>query len=158
MEAKFAAVERRLTPLVEEYEVWLREQRLDLGSADEAAFEERDRQGKLLTNDHKRWLADFSRRWARASDPEFGDGRDSMSEEYSVALYFPSGDYIYERRGLSDEAAVNLAKECSERPAAKIGLIERIIITDDGDDTVFEWQYGRGVTFPPRDVSGSEPG
>lgn len=72
-----------------------------------------------------------------------------MAEEsFNVVLFFPDGSHVYERRGLDASAAVNLAKECSQRPAALAGIITRIIITDDGDNTVFEWQSGTGVTWP----------
>jgi hypothetical protein len=71
-----------------------------------------------------------------------------MPESFAVVLFFPDGSYVYERRGLDAESAVKLAKECSERPAATIGMIARIIITDDGDHTVFEWKYREGVTWP----------
>ncbi len=70
-----------------------------------------------------------------------------MSNEYSVWLFFPDDNYIYEKRYLTAEEAVTLAKECTERPAAKAGFIDRITITDGGDFTCFEWQYGKGVTF-----------
>lgn len=72
-----------------------------------------------------------------------------MAEEsFAVVLFFPDGSHVYERRNLDASAAVTLAKECSLRPAALAGLIPRIIITDDGDNTVFEWQAGKGVTWP----------
>lgn len=77
-----------------------------------------------------------------------------MSEEdqaYSVALFFPDGSYIYEARNLGAEAAVMLAKRVTERPAAQLGMIARIIITDEGDCTAFEWKFGEGVTFPRYD-------
>lgn len=70
-----------------------------------------------------------------------------MSDLFNVVLFFPDGSHHYERRGLEAKEAVELAKQCTERPAAKIGMIERIIITDSGDCTNFEWTYGQGVTF-----------
>ena len=70
--------------------------------------------------------------------------------EYCVYLFFPDGSSLLEGHSLMPEAAVRLAKECSERPAAGFGVIARIIITDGGDHAVFEWRYKEGVTFPPR--------
>lgn len=49
------------------------------------------------------------------------------------------------------EDAVGQAHSYCTRPAARLGIIERVIITDNGDCIVFEWLYGHGVTFPPRD-------
>jgi hypothetical protein len=69
--------------------------------------------------------------------------------EFSVWLFFKDGYHIAEQRWLKAEAAVTLAREVTLRPAAQAGLIERIIITDGGDNTVFEWKHGQGVTFPP---------
>ncbi len=70
-------------------------------------------------------------------------------EQFNVVQFFPNGDSHYERRGIGAIAAVTFAKELTERPAAVIGITRRIIITDGGDNTVFEWKYGEGVTFPP---------
>lgn len=69
--------------------------------------------------------------------------------EFSVCQFFPDDSYDYIRRGIGAEEAVKLAKDYSQRPAASIGIIRRIIITDGGDDIVFEWRFGKGVTFPP---------
>jgi hypothetical protein len=66
---------------------------------------------------------------------------------FNVVLFFPDGSSHYEQRGLGPKEAVELAKQCTERPAARIGMIDRVIITDCGDCTNFEWCYGKGVTF-----------
>lgn len=68
--------------------------------------------------------------------------------QYSVAQFFPDGTNEYVRRFVGAEESVKTAKDFSERPAAKIGIIARIVITDGGDFTVFEWQFGKGVTYP----------
>jgi hypothetical protein len=73
---------------------------------------------------------------------------------FSVVLFFPDDSHHYEARDLDAEAAVMLAKRCTERPAALAGLIRQIIITDVDDCTVFQWQYGQGVTFPERGPDG----
>lgn len=72
-------------------------------------------------------------------------------DEYAVVLFFPDESYLYEGRGLDAQTAVWLAKECSQRPAAQAGFIRRIIITDQGDHTTFEWKFGVGVTYPRHD-------
>jgi hypothetical protein len=72
-----------------------------------------------------------------------------MTEEnFDVWLWFPHD--LHDRIGnaLSAEQAVKLAYGFSERPAAKIGIIQRITIVNPVDDTTcFEWKYGQGVTF-----------
>lgn len=49
------------------------------------------------------------------------------------------------------ETAVNTAKHCIESVAGQCGITRRVIITDGGDFTCFEWKYGEGVTFPSRE-------
>jgi hypothetical protein len=71
-----------------------------------------------------------------------------MSDEWSVWIFFPDGGHVAEAQWIGPEAAVKLAYELTRRPAARVGIIERVIITDGGDFTCFEWQFGKGVTFP----------
>jgi hypothetical protein len=78
-----------------------------------------------------------------------------MAESFSVALFFPDDTYRYEGRWLDAEEAVNLARECTGRPAAMAGWIWRVIITDADDFTVFEWKAGEGVTYPGREQTGA---
>jgi hypothetical protein len=74
---------------------------------------------------------------------------DDTRPQYSVVQFFPDGSYEYVARWIMPEAAVRLAKRITETIGAKLGTTTRVIITDGGDSTVFEWQHGRGVTFPP---------
>ena len=68
-------------------------------------------------------------------------------ELFSVVWFDPEGYSYRERSQLSGREAVILAHDLSLRPAATSGMIKRIIITDWGDRTVFEWKDGE-VTFP----------
>jgi hypothetical protein len=72
-----------------------------------------------------------------------------MTERFNVVLFSFDGLSDYVRRDVSDEEAVKAAKRYSESVAARLGLTKRIIITDSGDYTVFEWKHGEGVTYPP---------
>lgn len=67
---------------------------------------------------------------------------------FSVAMYYPNGVYEYIARYVSAQEALIKARSYITRPAALIGVIRRVIVTDGGDCTVFEWQYGKGITFP----------
>lgn len=49
-----------INKLIDEYNAWNRAQGLALGSADEHLFDED------LTDDQRRWLADFCKRWEAA--------------------------------------------------------------------------------------------
>lgn len=71
-------------------------------------------------------------------------------ELFNVVVFYPDDSYTYERRGVSAHEAVIAAKSFTERPAAQLGMIRRVIITDSGDCCNFEWRHGEGVTFPPR--------
>jgi hypothetical protein len=72
-----------------------------------------------------------------------------MSEnEFSVWWDDPQGNHHPERRFIGAQEAVELAKNLTQRPAVLLGIIQRVIITDGGDFTVFEWKHGEGVTFP----------
>jgi hypothetical protein len=72
----------------------------------------------------------------------------SGAAEFSVYWWDPDGRYYAERRFIVAEEAVKLAESLARRPAARIGIIRMIRITDGGDFTVFEWQFGKGVVFP----------
>lgn len=73
-----------------------------------------------------------------------------MAEEFSVCQFFEDETYEYVRRYVSAEEAVKAAKHYCSSVGAQVGTTRRVIITDGGDDTVFEWKYGEGVVFPPR--------
>ena len=73
-------------------------------------------------------------------------------ERFRVVIFFPGETWHEEGSNLTAEEAVTLSKRITQRPAAALGIIARIIITDADDYCVFEWKHGQGVTFPPREV------
>ena len=72
-----------------------------------------------------------------------------MTNEFSVAQFFDDDTYEYVRRFVSAEEAVTASKHYTSSVAARMGFVKRVIITDGGDCTCFEWVYGQGVIFPP---------
>jgi hypothetical protein len=74
--------------------------------------------------------------------------------EFSVYQFLPDGSYEAVVRFVSGKTAVETAKRCTETVSGRIGTTVRVIITDGGDYTCFEWQYGKGVTYPSPDVCG----
>jgi hypothetical protein len=73
-----------------------------------------------------------------------------MSEqhgEFSVCQFFRDGNHEYVRRYVDAETAVKAAHHYCHSVGAQLGLVVRVIITDGGDHTTFEWQHGQGVTF-----------
>lgn len=82
------------------------------------------------------------------------DHQRSERNEFSVCQFFEDGSYEYVRRFVSGLEAVKAAKAYSENPAARMGIVRKVIITDGGDCTNFMWEFGKGVTYPKRDASG----
>lgn len=68
--------------------------------------------------------------------------------EFSVCQFFIDGTHEYVRRYVTGEEAVNAARHYTNNVATKMGVVERVIITDGGDSTVFEWKLGEGITWP----------
>lgn len=69
-----------------------------------------------------------------------------VSGEFSVAQFYDDGHYEYLHRWISAGQAVYAAREYTRRITDDVA---RVIITDGGDNTVFEWKRGKGITFPP---------
>lgn len=69
--------------------------------------------------------------------------------EFSVFWWDQSGSYYPEKRFVSAKEAVDTAASLVSRPAALIGAIQKVMITDGGDCCNFEWQFGKGVVFGP---------
>lgn len=76
------------------------------------------------------------------------------ANEFSVCQFFEDGSYEYVRRFVSAEEAVNAAKHYTSSVGARMGLTKRVIITDGGDCCNFEWKFGEGITYPPRNPEG----
>lgn len=70
--------------------------------------------------------------------------------EFSVCQFFPDGGYEYVVQNVDAETAVKRAKALTESVGGRMGTTVRVIITDGGDCTNFEWVFGKGVTYPPR--------
>lgn len=68
--------------------------------------------------------------------------------EFSVYQFFDD-DACYEkvREYVSAEEAVHAVQHYCTSLTAQLGITKRVIITDGGDFTVFEWKYGEGITF-----------
>jgi len=70
--------------------------------------------------------------------------------EFSVFIVWWDGSSSRELSFVSAKRAVEWARWLTEERAARRGEIARIVITDDGDHTVFLWRFAEGVVFPPR--------
>lgn len=70
-------------------------------------------------------------------------------DEFSVFQFFADGSHERVRHMVSAEEAVKAARHYTDNVAMRTGLTVRVIITDGGDCTVFEYKAGEGITFPP---------
>ena len=67
--------------------------------------------------------------------------------EFSVVQFFPNGRCEYVRRFVSVEEAAQAFKHYTTSVAAGRGMVTRVIITDAGDCTNAEWQFGKGLVL-----------
>lgn len=72
------------------------------------------------------------------------------SGEFSVYQFFPDETYKEVLRFVDAETAVNRAAQLTRSVGAKLGTTVKVIITDGGDFTNFEWKFGEGITYPPQ--------
>ena len=71
--------------------------------------------------------------------------------EFSVYQFFEDDSYECVRKFVSAEEAMKAARHYTNNVAVRMGVTKRVIITDGGDSTCFEWINGKGVTFPPKE-------
>ena len=71
--------------------------------------------------------------------------------EFSVCQFFPDGAYKYTRRFVSAAEAVNAFDHYTHSVGARLGMTVRVIVTDGGDNTNMEWEFGKGITFPKKE-------
>jgi hypothetical protein len=72
----------------------------------------------------------------------------SLSEKFSVWQFFPDETYEKVRSYVGGEEAVTAAMHYATSVGARMGTTRRVIITDGGDFTVWEWKFEEGITFP----------
>lgn len=72
------------------------------------------------------------------------------AELFNVVQFFPDDTTDYISRNVTIEEALRVAHDYirPERPANKLGIIRQLIITDAGDQTVFQYVAGKGIIFP----------
>lgn len=71
-----------------------------------------------------------------------------MENQFSVVQFFENNSYEYVRRFVSAKEAMEAFKHYTTCVGARIGTTKRVIITDGLDCTNFEWEYGKGITYP----------
>lgn len=74
--------------------------------------------------------------------------------EFSVCQFFADGRYEYVRRFVSAEEAMKGFIHYSTSVAARMGITDRVIITDGGDCINMEWKFSKGLTYPLPELDG----
>ena len=69
--------------------------------------------------------------------------------EFSVYQFLIEDIVEKVRDNVSAEEAVQAAFHYTTNVASKMGITERVIITDGSDCVVFEWLKDKGIVFPP---------
>jgi len=69
--------------------------------------------------------------------------------EFSVYAFYPDGTHDGpEVRYVDVDTAQEKFLDLIQRPASKLGIIRRVIITDGGDLLCAEWKFSEGITWP----------
>src|SRR5215831_2934558 len=68
---------------------------------------------------------------------------ESELDEFSVSVFHHDGTRSYMKRWVSRREALTIAMILTNRAGS---TFDRVIITDGGDDTVFRWEHGKGIT------------
>jgi hypothetical protein len=71
--------------------------------------------------------------------------------EYSVVQFFKDDSYEYVRKFVDLDEAVGAFMSYANCIGAMLGTTCRVIITDGGDLTCAEWEYGKGITYPTKE-------
>jgi hypothetical protein len=79
-----------------------------------------------------------------------------MADEFSVYQFFTNGEYERVREFVSAENAVAAFRHYTSNVAVKMGITERVIITDGGDCVCAEWLKDQGVVFPPQEAEAEQ--
>jgi hypothetical protein len=74
-----------------------------------------------------------------------------MSNEFSVYQFLQGEIYEKVREFVSPEEAMKAAIHYTTNVAARLGITEKVMITDGGDCCVWEWKKGEGVVWPKQE-------
>lgn len=77
-------------------------------------------------------------------------------DEFSVFQFFQDDSSECVRSHVGAKEAVEAAHHYCHSVGATLGTTVRVIITDGGDFTNFEWKFGEGVTYPTPEMRGME--
>lgn len=73
------------------------------------------------------------------------------SGEFSVYQFFMDDKYECVRSYVDAEEAMKAVQHYTNNVATRLGITKRVIVTDGGDFTTYEWINGKGVVFPTQE-------
>lgn len=76
--------------------------------------------------------------------------------KYNVCQFFVDDTHEYVKRSIGAEEAITLAIQLCRSVGGRLGTTKRVIITDEGDFTNWEWVFGQGIVYPP-ELAGRNP-
>lgn len=77
---------------------------------------------------------------------------DIMPGELFSVFHWGLGDeQVREKYLVEFTEATESVKHLITSVAARAGFTKRVIMVDALDRTMFEWKFGEGITFPPRE-------
>lgn len=72
-----------------------------------------------------------------------------MSGEFSVYWWDDQGAQHTEYRYVDINVVKSAIMRLCKGPAAILGIVNRVMVTDGGDNACFDWNKTDGVVFPP---------
>ena len=75
-----------------------------------------------------------------------------IEEKFNVIQFFGDNTYHTYADEVDATTALKAAYQLIHDIGCQTGMIVRVIITDVGDCTNFEWKFGEGIVYPPEIV------
>ena len=75
-----------------------------------------------------------------------------ITHEFNVVQFFEDETSEYVRRNVTAKDAFDAFTHYTHSVGAQMGMVKRVIITDGLDCTNMEWQHGKGITYPTREM------
>jgi len=70
---------------------------------------------------------------------------------FALHVWYAGGSYQTIDTGMGGKQAIERAKTITDVIAHIPGAV-KVTVTDAGDFTVFQWEVGKGVTYPTREM------
>jgi hypothetical protein len=77
---------------------------------------------------------------------------DGNDKQFSVCRFWVDETYVYVARWINFLEATRVLRQCSLDFDSQIGATTRIIVTDGLDCINIEWVYGKGITYPTKEM------